>query len=404
MMNSMIARNGLALALLVATVGLSGCNWVKGLGKKDNVAPPAELVEFSPTLNVQRIWSTGIGDGAGTSGARMAPAVAAGRVYAAGVDGRISALDAGSGSKVWSEKSGERIGWFGRGGNSVRWSGGPAVDGDLVVVGGLDGQLQALSSGDGSMRWEVQLGAEIISAPAIGDGIVVVRTQDGKLQGFDSTTGNRRWVYEESVPALSQRGNASPLIGNGVAYVGYDNGRVVAVSLADGSPVWATPLSLGEGRTEVERIADADGRMVLDGNDLFVASYRGQIAALYADSGRVAWQRDLSSYSGVDVNATAVVVTDADGTVWAFDRQSGANLWKQDQLSHRWLSAPAIVGDSVVVGDLDGYLHWLGMDTGALQARERLSRKAIEGAPIAVDGVVYVEDVAGKLAAYRASP
>ncbi len=404
MMNSTFARTTVALALLAATVGVSGCNWIKNLGKKDNVAPPAELVEFSPTLNVQRIWSTGIGDGSGKSGARMVPAVAAGRVYAAGVDGRITALDAGSGSKVWSEKSGKRIGWFGRGGNSVRWSGGPAVVGDLMVVGGLDGQLQALSSSDGSLRWEVQLGAEIISAPAIGDGIVVVRTQDGKLQAFDSANGNRRWVYEESVPALSQRGNSTPLIGNGFVYVGYDNGRVVAINLADGSPAWATPLSLGEGRTEVERIADADGRMVLDGNDLYVASYRGQIAALYADSGRIAWQRDLSSYSGVDVNAAAVVVSDADGTVWAFDRQSGANLWKQDQLAHRWLSAPAIVGGSVVVGDLDGYLHWLSMDTGALVARERLSRKAIEGAPISVDGVVYVEDVAGKLAAYRASP
>ncbi|MEO6076188.1 MAG: outer membrane protein assembly factor BamB [Dokdonella sp.] len=404
MMNSTIRRTTFALMLFAATLGMSGCNWIKGLGKKDNVAPPAELVDFSPTLNVQRLWSTGIGDGSGKSGARMVPAVAAGRVYAAGVDGRISALDATSGSKVWSEKSGERTGWFGRGGNSVRWSGGPAVAGDLVVVGGLDGQLQTLSSIDGSVRWEAQLGAEIICAPAIGDGVVVVRTQDGRLQAFDSANGNRRWVYEESVPTLSQRGNSSPLIGNGVVFVGFDNGRVVAVNLADGSPVWATPLSLGEGRTEVERISDADGRMLLDGNNLFVASYRGQIASLYADSGRVAWQRDLSSYSGVDVNATAVVVSDADGTVWAFDRQSGANLWKQDELAHRWLSAPAIVGNSVVVGDLDGYLHWLSLDTGALVARDRLGRKAIEGAPISVDGVVYVEDVAGKLAAYRASP
>ena len=404
MINTTMSRCALAIALLAATASVSGCNWIKNLGKKDNVAPPAELVDFTPTLNVQRIWSSGIGDGSGKSGARMVPAVAAGRVYAAGVDGRISALEAGNGSTVWSEKSGKRTGWFGRGGNSVRWSGGPAVNGDLLVVGGLDGQLQALSSSDGGLRWEVQLGAEIICAPAISDGIVVVRTQDGKLQAFDSANGNRRWVYEESVPALSQRGNSSPVIGNGMAYVSFDNGRVVAISLADGSPAWSTPLSLGEGRTEVERIADADGRMVLDGNDLYVASYRGQLAAIYADSGRIAWQRDLSSYAGVDVNATAVVVSDADGTVWAFDRQSGANLWKQDQLAHRWLSAPAIVGSSVVVGDLDGYLHWLSMDTGALVARERLSRKAIEGAPISVDGVVYVEDVAGKLAAYRASP
>ncbi|MEO7917659.1 MAG: outer membrane protein assembly factor BamB [Dokdonella sp.] len=400
----MISRSALALVLLIGSSGLTGCNWIKGLGKKDNVAPPAELVEFTPTVNVERIWSSGIGDGAGKSGARMRPAIVAGRVYAGGVDGRVMALDAGNGSKVWSEKSGKRTGWFGRGGNSDRWAGGPASNGDLVVIGGLDGQVQALSASDGSVRWEVALGAEVISAPALGDDIVVVKTQDGRLTGLNANDGSRRWVYDQSVPALSLRGNSAPIIGNGLVYTGYDNGKVVAISLADGSQVWSTPLSLSEGRTEVERLADSDGRMILEGNDLYVASYRGQVAALYADSGRIAWQRDLSSYSGVDVNATALVVTDADGTVWAFDRQSGANLWKQDELAHRWLTAPAILGSNVAVGDLDGYMHWLSMDTGALVARERLSRKAIEGAPVVVDGVLYVEDVAGKLAAYRASP
>lgn len=398
------ARVSLLAFALVSAFGLNGCNWFKGLGKKDNVAPPAELVEFSPTLKVEKLWATGIGDGAARSGARLSPAVVGGRVYASGVDGRVSALDAANGSKLWNEKTGKKAGWFGRGANSDRWSGGPSSNGDLVVVGGLDGQVMAMSASDGSSRWQVDVSAEVIAAPAIGDGIVVVRTLDGKLYGLDAANGSRRWVYDQSVPALSLRGNAAPLIGNGMAYVGYDNGRVVAVSLADGSQAWSVALSLGEGRTEVERISDADGRMVLDGNDLFVASYRGQVAALYADSGRVAWQRDLSSYAGVAVNASAVVVSDVDGSVWAFDRQSGANLWKMDQLAHRWLSTPAIVGSNVVVGDLDGYLHWLSMDNGALVARERLSRKAIEGAPIGVDDVVYVEDVGGKLAAFRASP
>lgn len=393
----------LALAMLSVS-GLGGCNWFKGVGKKDNVTLPAELVDFSPTLKVDKLWSSGIGDGAHRSGARMSPAVADGRVYASGVDGSIGALDASNGSKVWTEKTGRKVGWFSRGVNSDRWSGGPSSNGELVVVGGLDGQVQCRSASDGSSRWEVELGAEVIAAPAIGEGIVVVRTLDGKLYGLDPADGSQRWIYDQSVPALSLRGNSAPLIGNGLAYVGYDNGRVVAVSLADGSQAWSMTLSPGEGRTEVERLSDADGRMVLDGNELFVASYRGQVAALYADSGRVAWQRDLSSFAGVDVNSTTVAVSDADGSVWAFDRQSGANLWKTDQLAHRWLSAPAIVGNSVVVGDFDGYLHWLSLDTGALVARERLSRKAIEGAPVAIGEVVYVEDVEGKLAAFRASP
>lgn len=405
MMNFHGRRRTLALSvMLVATIGIGGCNWFKGIGKKDNVAAPAELIEFSPTLSVDRLWSSSIGKGAKRSGARLSPAVVGGRVYASGIDGRITALDASSGKTIWSEKTGETSGWFGKRANSDRWTGGPSSDGELVVVGSLDGHVIGLSAADGSQRWRVPVSAEVISAPAIGEGIVVVRTIDGRLYGLDAGDGSRRWVYDQSVPALSLRGNASPLIGNGVAYVAYDNGRVVAISLNDGSQVWSATLSLGEGRTEVERLSDADGRMVLDGNDLYVASYRGLLAAIYADSGRLAWQRDLSSYAGVAIGGNALVVTDAAGSVWAFDRASGANLWKSDELAHRWLTAPAIAGNSTMVGDYDGYLHWLNLETGALVARDRLGRKAIEGAPVAVDDVVYVEDVAGKLAAYRASP
>lgn len=383
-------------------VALSGCNWFKSLGKKDNVEPPTPLTEFAPTIQIDKAWSEGVGSGAGDSGARLSPGAEDGHLYAAGVDGTIEALDAATGRTLWQKHPGKRSGWlFRRGANSLRWSGGPTASGDLVVVGGLDGQVYAFSATDGADRWQAQVTSEVISAPAIADGIVVIRANDGRLTGINASDGSRKWVYDQSVPALSLRGNSNPLIANGIVYNGFDNGRVVAVRLDDGIEMWSQIISAGEGRTEVERLQDVDGNLVSDGSNLYAAGYRGQVAALSMTNGRPIWQRDLSSYTGAAVGGNTVVVVDADGNVWAFDRETGVNLWKQDKLEHRWLSAPAVLGNYVVVGDIEGYVHWLTLAEGKFAARERLSKKPIEGAPLVVGDMVYVEDVKGHIAAYR---
>ena len=378
------------LAVVIVSVALGGCNWIKGLGKKDNVEPPTALTEFAPSVSVETVWTASIGKGAGKSGARMHPALAGDRLYVASVDGAVQALDASNGRTLWSVRD-----------KKLRWSGGPAASDDLVVVGSLNGQVRGFSAVDGSESWHTQLSSEVICAPAIADGVVAVRSQDGRLFGLDPADGTQRWVYEQTVPVLSLRGNASPLIGNGFVFDGYDSGRIVAVRQTDGAPAWSQVLSAGEGRTEVERLADSDGRLVLDNDQIFATSYHGQIAAFYADSGRPAWARELSSFAGLAVGATAVVVSDADGNVWAFDRQSGANLWKQEGLLHRWLSPPAIVGNYAVVGDLEGYVHWLSLADGSFSARERVGKKPIESAPVVSGDTVYVEDASGRIAAFR---
>ncbi len=378
------------LLLAVASLALGGCNWMKNLGKKDNVEPPTKLVEFTPSVNVQKLWSGSIGKGAGKSGAQMHPAIFGDRVYVASVNGDIQALDASNGRRLWSTNV-----------KKMRWTGGPAANEEMVVVGALNGQVRAFSSADGSELWNVQLSSEIICAPAIGEGIVAVRSQDGRLYGLDPANGSRRWVYEQTVPVLSLRGNSSPLIGGGFVFDGFDTGRLVAVRETDGASAWTQVLASGEGRTEVERLADSDGKLVLDGGELFAASYHGQLVAFSADSGRPTWARDVSSFAGVAVSASAVVTSDADGNVLAFDRQSGANLWKQDGLLHRWLSPPAIVGEYAVVGDLEGYVHWLNLKDGSFAARERIGKKPIEGAPVVNGDVVYVESANGNLAAFR---
>jgi outer membrane protein assembly factor BamB len=394
-------RSILVIALLAAVLG--GCSWLKKLGTPDNVEPPTPLTDIKPTVRIDRVWNENVGGGAGQSGAHLSLAVAGNRMYAAGINGTVQAIDAASGKTLWQKRLGTRSGWLWRRGvNTLRWSGGPSVDGDLVVVGGLDGQVYALSAQDGGERWHAQVPSEVITAPAISGGIVVVRSNDGRLVGLNAGDGAQKWVFEQAVPALSLRGNSAPLIANDVVYDGFDNGRVVAVRLIDGNELWAQTLSSGEGRTEIERLADVDGNLAYDGTALYAIGYRGLFAALAPDSGRPRWQRDLSGYVGAAVSGNIVVVVDADGNVWAFDRETGVNLWKQDKLKYRVLSQPGIQDKYVVVGDGQGFVHWLSLDEGKFAARERLSKRPIENAPVAVGDMVYVDDVDGRIAAYRA--
>lgn len=384
-------RVRVVLVIVLAALVLGGCKWLNKLGRKDNVEPPTPLSEsFTPSLAVQRLWTSTPTKGPGKSGVQLRPAVVDGRLYAAGVDGSVRALDAATGRNLWSVRD-----------KSERWSGGPGASGDLVVVGSLDGTLHAYDAADGSPRWQGRLDGEIITAPAITDGLVAVRAQNGRLFGIDPADGSRKWVYEQTVPILSLRGNSSPVFAGDLVVSGYDSGRLVAVRSSDGALAWTQMLGNAEGRTEVDRLADIDGQVVVDANEVFAVGYRGQIAVFYADSGRPAWGREMSSYAGVGVGASAVVTSDAEGNVWAYDRQSGANLWKSEELRHRWLTAPAIVGNHAVVGDLEGWVHWLELGEGRVVARQRLGKKPIESAPVVADGVVYVEDVEGRIGAWR---
>lgn len=393
-------RAWLVLAFLL--LPLSGCAWLKSAATKDNVEPPAELQPVTGSMSVQRLWTAKAGAGAGKSGAQLGLTVVDGRAYVASVDGSVRALDAATGKTLWTTSLGEGRSSRRRD-HGARLGSTPAVRGDLLVVGSLDGHVFALSAADGSQMWKTTLTSEVLTQPAIGEGFVAVRANDGRLYGLDSSDGSRRWIYDQPVPPLTLRGASAPRIEDGLIYSGFDNGVVSALQLANGEPVWSQAISLDEGRTEVERLADVDGRIVVDGNTVFAVGYGGKLAALSGLDGRPQWQRDLSSYSGVAVNPSVLAVVDDEAEVWLFERTSGSNLWKQDDLSWRWLSAPALTVDHAVVGDFEGYVHWLGLDDGRIEARTRLGRNAIEVAPVAVDGTIYVVDVDGRIGAYRVS-
>ncbi|HWX66544.1 MAG TPA: outer membrane protein assembly factor BamB [Rhodanobacter sp.] len=391
------------LITLASLVTLAGCHSFK----KENVQPPTPLAkDFKPTVQVTRLWHTHVGDGAGVSGARLRPAVVDGVLYADSTDGKLAAFDAVSGKTLWS-KSSSTHGWFGWGDTKRKdalYAGGPAVSGDLLAVGTLDGHVYGVNAKDGGPRWEAELKSEVLTSPVIVGDMVLVRTSDGRVYALDAKTGERRWVYDQgSVPLLSLRDNGPLLVANGVLFFGSDDGKLVALRLDNGAKLWEQKLGSGEGRTEIDRLNDVDGAIVLDGSTLYGAAYHGNLAAVDGPSGRPLWSRPFSSFGSLALNGNAVFGVNDESQVWAFDKNGGADMWKNNALKYRWLTSPAVQGNYIVAGDMEGYVHWLQTSDGALAARERLSKKAIRAQPLVVGDTVYIEDVEGHIGAYRLS-
>jgi len=395
-----------AALILVCAFAFSGCSTVKGWfagkdkeGKKAN--EPAELTEFTPSVNVQKIWSTEAGKGEKRLGARQAPTIADGKVFAAAVEGGVHAFDLQTGKEIWHYVPKRQAKKKEKKDKDIRLAGGPGAGDGLVVVGSLEGDVIALDAATGAEKWRAKVPNEVIAAPAIGQGLVFVRSNDGRLSAFDAANGERRWFWNHDMPTLTVRGNDAPALGPGFVFVGNDDGTVSALAMADGRPLWDQTVAQPDGRSELDRMADVDGAPVLEGTTLYASSYKKQTIAIDAPSGRPIWARDAGGSGRIGVGSDRLVVSDAAGTVWGLNKSDGSALWSQPVLARRNLTGVAVQGNYAVVGDFDGYLHWLKLDDGALAARVRAGRDPLRAPPVVADGVLVIENTDGDLDAYR---
>jgi len=373
-------QRGVRLACLLLVTTLASCSMFSS--KKPRIEP-APLVNFKPSLTVRTLWQADLGR-AGTP--FLAPVFTDGKVYAAGSDGKVVALDAASGRQVWSVTVDADI------------AAGVGADAATVVVASARGTVFAFDAATGKQRWKVKASTEVLSAPAVGSGVVVVRSMDNKIVAYDVESGDRRWVVQRTAPALVLRAAPGIVINDGVAFIALPAGRLLAINTATGTARWDAPIAEPRGATELERVADVSGMPALLGREVCATAYQGRIACVDTGNGSLRWAREFSADVGPAIDQRYVFAADELGSLAGFSRDTGGSLWRSTALRGRGLSAPVSFGRAVVVGDKQGYLHFLSREEGAMLARTSMGAQ-LRAAPIVTGANLVVQTVDGKLIA-----
>jgi outer membrane protein assembly factor BamB len=361
--------------LILAAALAAGCSGSSG-------PKPATLPPLTNPPAVKVLWSASVGS---SDHFIFSPALVGGAVYAAGRNGQVARFDASSGKEIWRVSA------------PVRLSGGVGADEQTVAVAGEDGDVVALEAGSGKLRWRAKVSSEVLSAPTIGRGLVLVRSIDSRVFAFEAADGKRRWVYQRPASPLAVRTPSGMVLREETAIAGFRGGKLAAIALSNGGVRWEATVALPKGTTELERVVDVVGDPALQGREVCAAAYQGRVACYDANTGQQIWARDISTLTGVSVDARYAYVSDEKGSVQAFDRTNGRTVWKQDRLFMRQLSLPLPVENVVAVGDFEGYIHLLARDSGAFIARYDARGGGVVAPPLALPRGMLVQTKGGGL-------
>ena len=317
------------------------------------------LPESKATASAQIAWQVNVGKGA----PGLSPAIAPNAVYAAASDGTIVRVNPATGQTVWRVSAGMKL------------SAGVGADATTLVVGTTKGDVLAFDS-NGKPLWQTNVSNEVLRPPKVSDGRVIVWSGDGRVFALTVADGKTKWVYQRNNPPLMVRNMAGGGVSRGGLFIGTAGGKLLALDLATGTVAWEGNVATPKGATELERIADVTSLPVIDEQQACAVAFQGRIACFELLRGTLNWSRDVSSLEGMVVDRSRLYVTDDRGAVQAMDKTTGGSTWKQDKLAARRPGGPQLIGDYVAVVDAEGYLHVLDRSDGSL-----VGRIATDGSP-----------------------
>ncbi len=354
--------------------------------KKVKKLMPTKLAKgFKSQIDVNIIWKKNIGAGSGLGDLRLEPSINNQSIYITDYTGGLYALSVLNGKRIWSLKD-----------KGTEYTTGPGIGSDLVLVGTGDGRVIARSKDSGLLKWVAKLPSEILSRPLEGYEQVIVRSNDGSVYALDKKTGQEIWNYQKTAPKLSVRGNSNPLLVDDSVIIGWDDGRMTALDLDTGKVIWNATVAVPTGQTDLERLVDIDGDPVLDGADVYVCSYGSGVTSVSSLDGKINWTREISSRYSPAVGDQNIYIVDDRSVIWAFDKITGNSVWRKNDFERRSISAPVIYKNNLIVGDFDGYTHWLDPETGNQLYRKKIANDAIVVRGVTDDSAVVLSAKNGK--------
>lgn len=367
-------------------LGLSACS------KVDENLKPVELEKFDASVNVKKRWSQSIGAGHDRFYNRFRVAVQGSQLFAADDKGGVFALNASTGKTIWKAELKTSIG------------GAVGASSTSVLVGTLKGEVISLDAATGKERWRAKTSSSMVTPPQGTDSTVIALTNDNRLFAFDAVTGQQRWTYDHSVPILTYRTQATPVIVDDQVFVGFDNGQLLSFALSDGQLRWSTRIAQPKGRTELERMVDIDSTPIVDGPFVFAASANGRLVAINRSTGRISWGQNLSTLFDIAKSGNQIFASADDSHVMAYNASSGEPAWENKQLHRRNTSAPGILGEYVAVIDEEDYLHLLKQSDGTFAARMKPSGSSFHSPILSLEDSIVLFGDDGTLSAYSLQP
>ena len=374
-------RSGLLRSLGVAMLAasLSGCALWGGRTAK-SVA--AELGPNVAVLGVRQAWTARVG----RIELPLEVHVNGNVVTVASSDGVVAALDARSGSDVWRSSLGESL------------STGAGSDGKTAAVVTRANYLVALESG--REKWRQQLPAQVFTPPLVAGGRIFVLSADRSVAAYDGSTGRRLWSQQRPGEPLVLR-QAGVLLAVGDTLVVGFSGRMVGLNPNTGVPQWELPLASPRGTNDVERLVELVGRVSRVGDSVCARAFQASVGCVNIARSAVAWAQPAGGSEGVHGDDRAVFGTESNGVVVAWNRVDGSRLWTIDRYKHRKLTAPLLLGRSVVFGDDSGTVHLLSRDDGAPLNRLATDGSGIAAAPAVASDTLVVVSRNGSVYGFR---
>jgi serine/threonine protein kinase len=212
-----------------------------------------------------------------------------------------------------------------------------------VFFGSDDGRLYALISANSRYMWEYEAGSPVRSRPFVTNDRIIFGTEEGEVVGLE-LNGNRRWGFRTRRSVTS-----SPVVENGVCYVGSFDNNIYAMDADGGYSQWRY-------RTNGPIISSP----VLYGGFVYIGSTDGKLYCVNVETGRERWSfaTEGAIVSSPVVHEEVVYIGSTDRHLYAVDARSGRELWSF-KAGGEITSTPCLTPELLLFGCLDHKLYAL---------------------------------------------
>ena len=384
---------------VVLPPGVANADWPQPGGN------PAHLMgrlETGKILN--QAWRAPIGEGGGFREKITAqPVVAAGRVFAMDSNAVVSAFDVRSGARAW------RFATKARRDRSSNVGGGIAIDGGTLYAATGRGDVVAVDAASGKLRWRQQLGMPARSSPTIAEGRIYVVTIQQQIVALATQDGKKLWSHQATTAPTTVLGEPAPAYADGLVVAGFGSGDLLALRADSGALAWTDTITAVGGRGSLADISAITAMPVIQAERVFAIGQGGLLVAIDLHTGRRLWEREVAGSQTpwlagdwmfiVTLEQRTAALSVADGEVaWV----SSLPQWRDQKKQKNpieWFG-PVLAGERLVFASTDKSAFAINAYTGALLGTRKL-RAPASLAPIVAGGTMYIVTADGSLTAYR---